>query len=398
MQSAVTINPYTAMTYKVDWLSFWYTPENSTKINSGNINLSLLTDIGYDVANWEESHGRFFYNYCLSLNRYVFAYFNQETDREGNPLKTNTYIARNNGNVLCMFSGQGTTDLAKKLAKKYNSKNYQVVWLKFFKYLKKIGAHITRIDLALDDYHGVLDFDVMERKLNAGEFRSSKKSFKIFKQSDNDGNPKGRTIYIGQPRAKVSKNGNYFVRFYDKYAEYQEKHAVMPKEVEDVTTGGGSHTWQRYELQLNKGKAQHFADEVMANGEFGETYMAVMRNVLEFLDRPKRIKNKNRWPVVSWWKDFLAGAGKSKLGDPERDLDLGRLLRWIRVAVVPSLHLLEDLGKQKHFDIYGLIKSCKIDQYQKKQERLLNTSLEFSQEEIDYYLRDFLRGYGKYDI
>lgn len=378
-------NPYTSMLYKVDWLTFGLVPK--TAIDSSFSNDYMLDYLGYNVSDFEQISGRFFYNSGLTLGNYVNIYYND-------PAKEISKYSVNN--VLYVFTGQGSTDLAKRLSKKYDSENWQFVWLKFFKLLRKLDAKITRIDIALDDYHGVLDFDLMEEKLNTGEYRSSKRRYNVLKQLDTSGNIKGRSIYVGQPRAKVSKSGNYFVRFYDKYAEYKDKSAVMPKEVEDVTSGGGTHFWQRYEIQFNKGKAQNLVNEVLSVGSFAEVYMAVMRNIIEFLE-PANGKNKARWNVSDWWEKFLNGAGKCTLSDPERDLDLGRLLNWVRVAVVPSLHLLETICKSKGYDIYNLIQQCQIDDYAKKQKRLLENSLSMPDNLISLYLKDFLDGYSKHE-
>lgn len=376
-------NPYLSMLYKVDWLTFGLVPK--IVIDSSFSNDYMLNYLGYNVSDFEQIPGRFFYNSGLTLGNYVNIYYND-------PTKDISKYSVNN--VLYVFTGQGSTDLAKRLSKKYDSDNWQFVWLKFFQLLKNFDAKITRIDIALDDYHGVLDFDLMEGKLNKGEYRSSKRRYNVLKQLDTSGNIKGRSIYVGQSRAKVSKSGNYFVRFYDKYAEYKDKSAVMPKEVEDVTSGNGTHFWQRYEIQFNKGKAQNVVNEVLSEGSFAEVYMAVMRNIIEFLE-PSNGKNKARWHVSDWWERFLNGASKCTLSDPERDLDLGRLLNWVRVAVVPSLHLLETICKSKGYDIYNLIQQCQIDDYAKKQKRLLENSLSMPENLISLYLKDFLNGYSK---
>lgn len=377
-------NTVVPMSYKIDWLTFGVMPENGPEAEP--VIEKVLAQLNYELTDFETISGRYFYNSGLTLGNY-FNIFYDDINKE-----VSKFSARN---VLFVFTGQGSTDLAKHLAVTFNNKNWQVIWLDFFRWLKEIKAKVTRIDLALDDYHGVLDFDRMERKLKAGEYRSSKRRYNVIKQLDTAGNVKGRSIYVGQARAKVSKNGSYFVRFYDKYAEYQDKAAVMPREVEDVTTGGGSHVWQRYEIQFNKAKAQNLVNEVLATGSIPEVYRAVMRNIIEFLKKPKKDVNKSRWEVCDWWEQFLDGAGKATLTDPERDLDLGRMLRWIRLAVVPSLHLLQDLGEKRGFDIYHLIKLCEISDYSKKQKRLLNNSIKMPIELINLYLQDFLEGYGK---
>ena len=40
----------------------------------------------------------------------------------------------------------------------------------------------------------------------------------------------------------------------------------------------------------------------------------------------------------------------------ERDVMLGDVLEWLRVAVLPSLALLEQVGEERGFDVYDLLK------------------------------------------
>ena len=96
--------------------------------------------------------------------------------------------------------------------------------------------------------------------------------------------------------------------------------------------------------------------------------------------------------VSKWWQDFLDSAEKVQLGEAERDLDLGGLLRWLRVSVVPALKLLEELGDAKGFDIHQIIKDITPSDYSKKQKRLFNNAMKQSSREIMTYLERFKEG------
>ena len=48
--------------------------------------------------------------------------------------------------------------------------------------LLDLKARITRLDLALDDYNAVVDFEKIERKLKSGDYRSSNKSYNVIKE------------------------------------------------------------------------------------------------------------------------------------------------------------------------------------------------------------------------
>ena len=75
----------------------------------------------------------------------------------------------------------------------------------------------------------------------------------------------------------------------------------------------------------------------------------------------------------------------------ERDVMLGDLLEWLRVAVLPSLSLLEKVGDDRGFDIYDLLKEAKKPaEFSKKQNRLYVNSQTLSDEVINRYLSEFL--------
>lgn len=378
----MAINPVIPMVYKVDWFQATETQniEGSVDLFRSKFWLFLTEELGYKIDDFEEINSRYFYNTGLTLGRYLNIYYDNDLK------EISSYSPRN---VLFQFTGQGSTDLALKLSDYYKSTNFSNIWYEFFKIVCNLDLKVTRLDIALDDYNGVLNFDKMERKLKRREFKSSKRSYNIVKDKHTDGSTKGQTIYLG---ARKRHQDGYIVRFYDKYAEYKSKGAIVPTVVENIITDEGSHKWQRYEMEIHGSACMNFISKILGGYSFGQLYKGLMRNAIEFLKVSKSNKNKARWDVVDWWLDFLENAEKCSLAEPERDLDLGRLLRWIRVSVVPSLHLLDEIGSEKNFDIYGLIKVCEVGRYSKKQERLKNTALSMSQDEIDKFIDLFKKG------
>lgn len=375
------INPYTSMLYKVDW----FQATESDK-NGGNLPLfaskfwHFLTEIGYNFTDLEEIAPRYFYNSGFTLGRYLNIYFDNETR------DIDSYSPKN---VLFQFTGQGSTDLALKLAKYFNISDFERIWYEFFKVIIKFDLKVTRIDIALDDYNAVLNFDQIERKLRRREFKASKRSYNIVSDHNTDGSIKGRTIYLG---ARKRHQNGYLIRLYDKYAEYKNKGDVLPTDVENVITGEGTHKWQRYEIEIHGNACMNFIDQVLGGSTFGLLYKGLMRNAIEFLKVDRNNKNRAYWSVVDWWERFLTGAEKCSVVEPDRDLDLGRLLRWIRVAVVPSIHLLDEIGQKKNFDIYELIKNCEIAQYSKKQARLKNEAIAMPDSVVKAFIDQFKAG------
>lgn len=367
------------MKYKVDWLAF------TLPVNIGAdalIKLKKIMDyLTYDLNDFKGISGRYSYNSGLTLGNYINVFYNDPSKKlNENPQSS----------VNIIFTGQGCTDLNDKLVQVYDSDNYELIWISFFDFLQSVDAKITRLDLALDDFGGAVDFEVVVNKLNRGEYRSVKKTYNVLRSADQKGRLQGLTIYIGS-NVKTSR-GCYYLRMYDKYAQYFAKSQIPP---EDARKSG---IWQRYELSFSKTKARKFVKKIQMTGSFGEAYFGVMRTTIEFLTPKKtqtgtKYKDKNKWKVCSWWQRFLDDTEKVKLGDAERDLDLSGLLNWMRVEVVPSLRLLEKLGVEKGFDIYHLIRQCEVGDFSKKQIRMYNNALTLPNELLGLYLSRFKDGY-----
>ena len=102
--------------------------------------------------------------------------------------------------MTVVFTGQGSTELAEKWSSR---------WVDVFQLLVAYGGvNFTRIDLALDDYDGAVDFDKIKQKLGDGHYRSSRKTYNIVKTSNSKQSPLGETIYIGNARADNGSRGN----------------------------------------------------------------------------------------------------------------------------------------------------------------------------------------------
>lgn len=374
MASSLTL----PMVSKVDFFQCVETDKNADILTLGDSKFfDFLNELGYELKDFEEISGRYFYERGLTLGRYLNIYFNSDKNPYTGP------------SIYFQFTGQGSTDLAKKLSVFYQVNDFNLIWRKFFKLVKAFGLNVTRVDIANDDYSGRLSFSKIERKLERREFTATKRSYNIVKAKTTNNEGRGFTLYFG---SRQKHQNGFLVRFYDKLAEYDGKGAIVPTVVRNVLTGEGTGIWQRYEIEIRGSACQNFIDKFLNGQSMGELFAGLLRNTIDFKKVNHKTKNKSRWETVDWWEEFLQGAEKTSLTDPERDLDLGRLLRWIRVAVVPSLHLLQEIGDEKNFDIYELLQSVKIGRYSKKQERLKNAALSASQKEIDDLIKAFEEG------
>lgn len=356
--------------YKVDWLAFSVSFEGEETM----LDYKILELLGYHLADFEEVPGRYFYNSGATLGNYVNVYWNDpDKPRHKNSSRTMTVV----------FTGQGSTDLAQK---------WDNDWFSLFKMLSDYAGRVnfTRLDLALDDYSGRVEFIDIEKKLNKGHYRSSRKSYNIVKTSDTQGRTLGQTIYIGKAKSSGSR-GNVYARFYDKRAQYIEKNQLFPSEVKKHWAETGREVWQRYEISFSKKYAGLIVDQFLAGDKVDKIFKSSLRDLLEILTPRSGDANKARWYKTKWWEQFLAYDEAMDFSLAERDVMLGDLLEWLRVSVLPSLALLEQIGDDRGFDVYDLLRQArKPMELSKKQARLLANSQTLSDDIIKGYLKHFL--------
>ncbi|MDT2871654.1 replication initiation factor domain-containing protein [Lactococcus lactis] len=377
--------------YKIDWLSF--SVKNYDEEPTNTLDENLLELLGYDFADeFNDISGKNFYNRGATLGNYVNIFWNDYTDTK-NPVRRNSSATMN-----VVFTGQGSTDLALR-----NDND----WFKIFKILTtyepkikpkdeaeaKPSVNITRIDIALDDYDELVKFDDIEKKLQKGHYRSSKRSYNIVKTSDQTGQKLGETIYIGNARTASGSRGNTYMRMYDKLAQYLDKNQLVTSDVREYWKKTGKKTWQRYEISISKGYTNSIVEDILKGESIDKIFKTSLRNLIEILTPRGTDTNKNRWYKTKWWEDFLKYDERKDFDLPNRDVMLAETLEWLRVAVLPSLNVLEKIGQERGFDIYDLLRSAKKpNELSKKQSRIIADTRNKSDEKINDYLTKFLLG------
>ena len=261
--------------------------------------------------------------------------------------------------------------------------------LEVFKAILKYNNEIkfTRIDIALDDNEETVPFSKIENKLKKGHYRSIKKTYNIVSKSNVHQEVKSKTIYIANHRSDNGAKGNVYLRMYDKRAQYADKNLMPPEEYREH--------WQRYEIVYTKKHAQKLAEK-LAKGESVETiFKQSLRRLLELLVPSKTESNKSRWKVAKFWEDFLKINETYDFSIAERDMTIAQTLEWLRVYVLPTLGLWEEIGKANGFDIYKLLKEAyKPEEFSKKQLRMLDKSKTVDAKTWKKYLRNFKGGYN----
>lgn len=353
------------MEYKLDWLAFTMSFDEYEE----PVDLHILEYLGYDLQEFEKVPGRFFYNCGLSLNRYVNVFWNDY----------GLEVHRNSSRTMTVqFTGQGCTDLVQK---------HGNITEKVFKALSDYEAYIkyTRIDIALDDNANTVPFSYIESKLLKGHYRSVKRTYNIVSTSNQARETKAKTFYLGSPRSDSGSRGNVMGRMYDKRAQYLAKKQLPPREYRD--------SWQRYEIVFTKKHAERVAKELVDGIEVGKIFKKSMRRLLELLEPSKTETNKSRWQVSKLWNDFLDEQEKANFTLPERDVSIAETLEWVRLAVLPSISMLENFFAVHGIDVYELIRDAKKPvELSKKQLRMLDNAKSLDEDTVEKLRKNFLKG------
>lgn len=355
------------MKYKIDWLAF--TINFNNRNTEDTFDTTVFDVLKYDLNEFEQIPPRYFYNSGATYNEYVNVFWNDaRLERHKNSSNTMTI----------QFSGQGCTDLAERF-----NNDFVSIFKLLYDYDSKIKY--TRLDIALDDSQETVPFSKIEKKLERGHYRSSKKTYNIVKTSNQNREDKAKTIYIGNHRADNGSRGNVYLRMYDKKAQYEAKNLLPPEEFRNA--------WQRYEIVYSKKYAQRVVDEFLNGKNVEEIFKTSLRKLLELLVPSKSESNKARWKVVKFWDDFLQIDEKFDFSMAERDLTIAETLEWIRVSILPSLALLEAIGDEQGFDIYQLLEEAqKPLEFSKKQKRMLVKSRTMDKDTFLKYLNNFKKG------
>lgn len=336
--------------YLIDWLSF--TIQSDINGIGKSAVKGFLEKMGLDNLPFlEKETGRHGYNRSMSIQNYINIYYNEvkfnEFD-EDNIDKLDRIVKMG---VHFEFSGQGCRILEQE-------KN----WLDWFEILDNLAVRYSRLDIALDDFQGLLDFDVLEEKIKKGEVISlsrtrnidSSLDFKKAEKLDNNGNSKGKTIYFGNRQSLM------MIRFYDKKKEQEEKKLFCSYDF-----------WQRYEIVLKREKATDFINKLKTGVDFAELYLKVLAGLIRFVDRGSD-KNKARWKTSEFWSDFIKGSEGVKLKNKNLDPSLDKTIKWIDESVMTSLQLLAEVAKLGDLDLLEILKNSKTREKSERQKSMLN--------------------------
>ncbi len=240
----------------IDYLTF------TSKIDDKD---SLISYLGLDKEDisFESRPGFYMYNDRLLFNEINILYNGRNEDM----------------GVCCQMSGQGCRAFESFGTGDFNSIFADV---KYHSGEKK-EMNITRLDLAYDDFDGVLDIKQICDSVRRRDYVSP---FHFWQTEEGS---QGASCYIGAP------SSNFRIRFYDKAMERKYK--------------DGRH-WIRCEIQLRNELAMSIACSDV--NSIGERFVMALNNYIRFIE-PGDDTNLQRRKTAAWWLNFVEHLKKIRL-------------------------------------------------------------------------------------
>lgn len=219
------------------------------------------------------------------------------------------------GLVWLEMSGQGC-----RTFETYGNGDYQALFELALSEPKDI--HISRLDVAYDDFTDLFDIDKICDQTRDQHFTSRSNTYQAIYSN------KGNSVLFG------TRNSNVIIRIYDKAAERGYDNKKLH--------------WIRCELQLKDRNAMGFIGQLQ-DKELIDVYLGVLKNYLIFRE-PTGDSNKRRWPISPWWDRFLGDAARlSVWSKPGTIYNLSACERYLFTQPIGSIKTVIEVHGAEEF-------------------------------------------------
>lgn len=290
---------------------------------------SLALAMGLDLSKFTESSPGRGYRKGITFNHISFFWdyygYNLENskDTDGNVCRVKVEMT---GDGCRSFETYGNGD-----------------WYSLFSYISDNAdtgnISVSRIDIAYDDFEGLLDMDkIFDDTINkrfVSKFSSKRHMSDFFGAIGSDGEI-SYTVYHGR------KASDTCIRIYDKLLEQQSK---------EVDTMPDIGHWVRCEIELRHKRALRFvqllcpSDFDIANGEVAipidELYFMTINNYLRYIEPSDTDSNKWRAPLAEHWARFCNSVTEFRISlwvTPGVDYTVNHLRNFIENRVGGAIY------------------------------------------------------------
>lgn len=308
--------------YIIDWLSFTCSRKNPLEV----IELAGLGDLNF----MRTDRGRYGYDSGYTVDGLINVFYS---------------VKRSDMGVHVEMTGQGVRRFETLMQIE------GITWKQVFAHIYSF-AKFSRIDLALDEYEGLVSFNDIIEKIERGEHVGRCRSFKVISGRDSKGQHTGTTIYMGSNKSDV------MLRVYEKNFERQQKGYEVETPI-----------WNRWELVLKHEKANDFVTRYLDDDHsFGSLFGGILADLIRFVE-PGEDTNKSRWETCAWWSDFLAEAEPIQLKGKEYQPSLAKTLNWIENSAITAIKGLNSIAEKENIDFLNTLAASKNYNF-KRMERM----------------------------
>ena len=168
--------------------------------------------------------------------------------------------------------------------------------------------NVTRLDIAYDDFDGVLDFETLVEDIACENYVTRFREFKVERVYSKIEEKRSICIYCG------SKQSETLFRIYDKRSE-QKRFDL--------------EHWLRFEIQLRAERASCFLNLLVSGNDLNVLFVKVINNYIRFIVKSDTDSNVSRAKMADYWINFIEIFDKVSLFVPDVDYTETRLERFV---------------------------------------------------------------------
>ena len=190
------------------------------------------------------------------------------------------------------------------------------------------GGKFTRLDLAFDDFAGLLDIPTIAHNWHTGQVNTRYRSMTVWSEPVEQGSGPGQISGL----SFGNRQSQSYIRIYDKRLERQ-KNGVL-----DLP----DH-WVRLEIETKDEKATAIVSDLLklsGDSRRAEYLAGLLAGLFDVVVNPATDTNKARWKRADWWDQFLAGASKVRLGLAKVQKTLEQVKTWFVSSIAPMAAVL----------------------------------------------------------
>lgn len=220
-------------------------------------------------------------------------------------------------------------------------------WREFLVRLRDLNnrgyaVNVSRIDIAVDDYDGLLDMGLISDSCNSREFVSQFRT--AYEQGYNNiltGEGLGRTIYFGTRKSAT------LCRFYDKRMEQLHKYRNDPEKYKELLA---IPHWVRMEFEFKREQAVKIVNVICDSDDFGKYYSEIVNSYVRFVESDD--SNVSRRTMKTWWKKFIGTMNRAKLSVGQfKSFSYEKIVRYYDKYLTTTVYtILSRMSPEEFFD------------------------------------------------